>query len=158
MKTRPLCSFNYICNKVFNKYVIADMQQAPVSAGLSPSLCRTITPFAPRHLLTCIPSHPSRFKLLDVTENSPPRKKHWERLKPSRSEPHSVEERGGRATSRDPSFLSPSRNEEYRARPLGPVRKLFGTVTKRFAQSARQSPNPGPTAAVPAHRASNPFI
>ncbi|KAG2343052.1 WD40 repeat-like protein [Suillus weaverae] len=82
-----------------------------------------------------------------MNEDNPPRKTRWRWPKPSRSDPHSmVEERGKRAASHDPSSLSPSRNGSH-GQPPGSVRKLFGKMTKRFARSARQSPNPEPTAA-----------
>ncbi|KAG2350104.1 hypothetical protein BDR05DRAFT_986385 [Suillus weaverae] len=82
-----------------------------------------------------------------MDENNPPRKTPWRWLRPTRSDPHVVQERGRRAASHDPSSLSPSGNGS-RGRPTGSVRKLFGKVTKRFASSARQSPNPEPTAAT----------
>ncbi|KAG1792137.1 uncharacterized protein HD556DRAFT_1537001 [Suillus plorans] len=69
-----------------------------------------------------------------MDENNPPRKNRWRQLKPSQSDPHL------------PSSLSPSRNGSHARRP-GPVCKLFGKVTKRFARSARQFPNPEPTTA-----------
>ncbi|KAG1800887.1 uncharacterized protein HD556DRAFT_967441 [Suillus plorans] len=81
-----------------------------------------------------------------MDEHNPPRKNSWKQLKPSHSNPHLVEERGRRTASHDPSSLSPSRNGSHVRRP-GPVCKLFGKVTRRFARSARQSPNPEPMAA-----------
>ncbi|KAG2135202.1 uncharacterized protein EDB93DRAFT_1339666 [Suillus bovinus] len=81
-----------------------------------------------------------------MDENNPTWKKPWRRLKQSHSDPHLAEERGGRATSYDPSSLSSSRNGS-RGRLMGSMRKIFGKVTKRLARSARQSPNPEPTAA-----------
>ncbi|KAG2337953.1 WD40 repeat-like protein [Suillus weaverae] len=82
-----------------------------------------------------------------MNEDNLPRKTRWRWPKPSRSDPHSmVEERGKRAASHDPSSLLPSRNGSH-GQPPGSARNLFGKVTKRFARSARQSPNPEPTAA-----------
>ncbi|KAG1792155.1 uncharacterized protein HD556DRAFT_1482212 [Suillus plorans] len=78
--------------------------------------------------------------------NNPPRKKRWGRTKPSHSNPHLVEERGRTTASPDPSSLSPSRNGSHERRS-GSVLKIFGKVTKRFARSGRQSPNPERTAA-----------
>ncbi|KAG2340093.1 WD40 repeat-like protein [Suillus weaverae] len=78
-----------------------------------------------------------------MNEDNPPRKKRWDSsLKQSRSDPHLAEER--RAIS-DPSSLPPSRNGSRRGLSRL-VHKLFGKVTNRVARSARQSPNPEPTA------------
>ncbi|KAG2064696.1 hypothetical protein BDR04DRAFT_1109711 [Suillus decipiens] len=49
-------------------------------------------------------------------------------------------------SSSQPSSPSPSGNEST-GQPPRSVRKLFGKMTKRFARSARQSPNPERTAA-----------
>ncbi|KAG1855133.1 hypothetical protein C8R48DRAFT_720960 [Suillus tomentosus] len=81
-----------------------------------------------------------------MVENNPPRKNRWRQLKPSQSDPHLVEERGRTTASPDPSSLSPSRNRSHARRP-GLVCKLFSKVTKRFARSARPSPNPERTPA-----------
>ncbi|KAG1786452.1 uncharacterized protein HD556DRAFT_1300145, partial [Suillus plorans] len=78
-----------------------------------------------------------------MNENNPPWKKRWEWLKPH-SDPHSVEDRGRKGASQDPSSLSPSRSGSS-GRSSGSVRKLFSKVTKGFARSAQQSPNPEPT-------------
>ncbi|KAG2065799.1 hypothetical protein BDR04DRAFT_1107868 [Suillus decipiens] len=79
-----------------------------------------------------------------MDENNPPRKTRWEWLKPSRSDPHLVQERGRRAANS--SSPSPSGNRSI-GRPSGSICKLFGKMTKRLARSARQSPNPEHTAA-----------
>ncbi|KAG2350100.1 hypothetical protein BDR05DRAFT_955961, partial [Suillus weaverae] len=76
-----------------------------------------------------------------MSENNPPRKKHFGLPKRSRSNPHLAEERGRRAAS-DPSSLPPSRNGSRTV-----FSKFWGKVTERLARSARQSPNPEPTAA-----------
>ncbi|KAG1854358.1 hypothetical protein C8R48DRAFT_835826 [Suillus tomentosus] len=81
-----------------------------------------------------------------MDENIHPQKTRWGWLKPSRSDPHLVQERGRRAASQDPSSLPASRHAS-RGRPQGSICKLFGPVTKRFARSARQPSNPEPTAA-----------
>ncbi|KAG2117465.1 hypothetical protein DEU56DRAFT_905097, partial [Suillus clintonianus] len=73
-----------------------------------------------------------------MNADNPPRKKYFRwRQKKSRSEPDFAEESIRRAAN-DPSSLSPSSNG---------FRKLLNKVTKRFARSARQSPNPETTAA-----------
>ncbi|KAG2106701.1 uncharacterized protein F5147DRAFT_653674 [Suillus discolor] len=81
-----------------------------------------------------------------MDENNPSQKKCWGRPKPSHSDHHLVEERGRMTASPNPSSLSPSRNGSHERRS-GSVFKLFGKVTKCFARSAQQPPNPEPTAA-----------
>ncbi|KAG2343330.1 WD40 repeat-like protein [Suillus weaverae] len=80
-----------------------------------------------------------------MSEDHPPRKKRLGLLKRSRSNPHLAEE-GDRRAASDPSSLPPSRNGSRKGLS-GLVPKFLGKVTDRFARSARQSPNPDPTAA-----------
>ncbi|KAG2062699.1 hypothetical protein BDR04DRAFT_1164762 [Suillus decipiens] len=72
--------------------------------------------------------------------NNNPRQMRWRWSKQSHSEPHLVQGRGRSPANQDPSPLSPSGNGPT-GRPPGLVRKLFGKMAKRFARSARQSPN-----------------
>ncbi|KAG2150683.1 uncharacterized protein EDB93DRAFT_329266 [Suillus bovinus] len=81
-----------------------------------------------------------------MDENNPSRKTPRGWLKPRRSDPHLVQERGTRAASRDPSSL-PASSHGFHEQFSGLVPKFVSKVTKRFGRGARQSPNPEPTAA-----------
>jgi hypothetical protein len=104
-----------------------------------------------------------------MNENNPPRKKHWEWLKPSRSEPHLVEETGRRATSRDVWFCVSTImhcSNDY-SRPFSRLRgmDLVDDPWGQFANSLPSTslealdslPTLDPRLQVPAHRTSSLF-
>ncbi|KIK41433.1 hypothetical protein CY34DRAFT_13061 [Suillus luteus UH-Slu-Lm8-n1] len=76
-----------------------------------------------------------------MNEDHPPQKKRLGLLKRTRSNPHLAEERR-RKTVIDSSSLPPSRNRSR----SGLSRLIPKCLSKRFARSAEQSPNPGPPA------------
>ncbi|KAG2064379.1 hypothetical protein BDR04DRAFT_265827 [Suillus decipiens] len=124
----------HLCKTII---LIADMHWQQALVYLSCHLPRSST-----HLPQ--DTHLSSYPLMD--DNNLPRKTRCRWLKPSRSEPHLVQERGRRLTSHNPSSFLPLENRST-ARLPGPIRKLFGKMTRRFSRSAQQPPNPEHTAA-----------